>query len=140
MKLAAILMASLMLFNYGCQKSTSPVEATKIDEHPTRIISFISNGLPFRTNEALAIVSPGDTLWTDIIAFDEDRLLSYTLVFNGREEGTVTPFGQSDTLDTKLIFIADTSNYKIGSVYTQGAIIADALGFTTKLEVQIYIK
>jgi hypothetical protein len=139
MKLIPVLLIALMFLNYGCQKSSSSVEPIKTDEHPTRITSFVTDGVPFSGNNAVAIVTPGDTTLTVVTAVDEDKLISYEMDFNGQNEGGEILLKPSDTLTARFGVIAIPSLYKVGDILTQDAIFKDSLGFTTKVSVQIYI-
>jgi hypothetical protein len=134
------LSVAVILLTIGCNKDESPTMSLETDQHPTSILSFQSNGYSFNTDKAVAIISIGDTIWHEIVAVDKDHLVSYQIMHAGKDGGTVSPYGMVDTLTARFGFIADTSYVKPGGVVTESVIFKDGLGFTKKLDIDVYIK
>jgi hypothetical protein len=140
MKKNSMLISTIVLFILGCSNDGSPAAVPLTDNHPTSILSFYSNGLSFDTEKAFAIVSIGDTVWHEITAFDNDRLVSYTIIHVNKNVGLITPLESNDTLIARFGFIADTSVVKPNKVVLQSIIFTDALGFAKKIDIELYIK
>ena len=109
------------------------------DLHPTRFLSFESQGQPIEGDTAIINLFVGDTVFINITAYDQDSLVYWESIENGRLIASITP-AHGDTMVVQSGIIGDAAYFPVGIVFRREIVVYDALGYSATKTIQFLIQ